>query len=95
MFVFRVYVAVSGCKDSYPISHTESCSPLGGSKLTLHGLGFLNTKTYVTEVAIGRSASCDEVKVLNDWSIQCVVRVQSPLSIESNRSYKIAIEVAG
>ena len=85
---------MTGCKDSHPAVLTQSCSSLGGSRLSLHGTGFLNIQSLAIDISIGQIVTCDHVTVVNDWLIKCTIVIQSPLRIDKGQSYKIALETA-
>ncbi|XP_067942109.1 uncharacterized protein [Watersipora subatra] len=86
--------AVTGCIDTYP-SQTRGCSARGGFNLTLHGIGFLHLRSDPVDISFGHVATCEMTVIINDWTIECQVRVPSPRSITNSQSYKITLELIG
>ena len=84
---------MTGCQDSAPSRSTHNCSALGGSVVTLHGLGFQTVEDTLADILIGQSVTCTEITVINDWSMRCVTSIDSPVDINSEQTYKVEVEM--
>lgn len=88
-------ISVTGCEDSDPNLYTQKCSAVGGSQLTIHGTNFYSIQSIIGEILIGQVGNCHPWKVIDDWTIDCLVRVEEPTRTEHDRSYKLTFDMIG
>ena len=90
-----LFPVVSGCLDSSPLRSTQRCSALGGTGLYIHGYNLNHLTSTVSAIHVGDVGDCGPWKVLNDWMIECRLRVEVPMKISPDQSYKLALVGAG